>query len=93
MISTRLMADTPFKDLTAFRDFSGLFWLYHRALLGQVFSVTGKTYAIRPIGDRPYFSSAECVPLGNLTLTTPVSLIEILSGWCWPSILSSHPGK
>ena len=51
MISTRLLADTPFRDLTAFRDFSGTLLLYHRALLGQVFSVTGKAYVVMPIGD------------------------------------------
>jgi len=51
MISARLFADTPFKDLTAFRDFAGTFYLYHRALQQQVLAVTGTNYRVMPLGD------------------------------------------
>ncbi len=51
MQSTRLFASVPFRDQTAFRDFAGTFYLYHRALADTVFRTTGKQYAVLPIGD------------------------------------------
>lgn len=51
MISTRLYASVPYKDFTAFRDFAGSLYLYHRALADTIFRTLGKPYAVLPIGD------------------------------------------
>lgn len=51
MEDTRLWASTPFRNPTAFVDFTGRLDLWNRALAQKVASLTGSAYKVYPLGD------------------------------------------
>lgn len=50
MLDTRLWSSTPFRNTTAWSDLTGAMELWHHALAGNVFLLTGRSYAVMPIG-------------------------------------------
>jgi hypothetical protein len=50
VIDTRLWSSTPFNNPTAFTDLTGQIELFHRALAKEVFGLTGRAYAVYPLG-------------------------------------------
>lgn len=51
MIDPSVFSNVPFKNPTAWSDFVGTHWLYHRALAEHVTRTTGAAYRVYPIGD------------------------------------------
>ena len=51
MIDPRLFASVPFKNPTAWVDFTGTFFLYHRALVDRIFATTSQTIRLGNLGD------------------------------------------
>lgn len=51
MIAPQMWSNLPFGNRTAWRDFVGTHWLWHRAVAEQVRRTTGIGYRVYPIGD------------------------------------------
>ena len=51
MISPTNWNNVPFRDATAWADFVGTHWLWHRAVAEHVRRTTGVSYRVYPIGD------------------------------------------
>jgi len=50
MIDTRLWSSTPFNNPTAWNDLTGSLELFHHALAQRTFVLTGRSYAVLPLG-------------------------------------------
>jgi len=50
MIDTRLWSSTPFNNPTAWTDLTGQIELFHHALARNIFALTGRSYAVLPLG-------------------------------------------
>lgn len=51
MVDPSLWSNVPFRNPTAWADFVGQHWLWHRALAEHVTRTTGASYRVLPIGD------------------------------------------
>lgn len=51
MVDPSNWASVPYGNRNAFRDFVGTHYLWHRALVEQIFAVTGTSVALLPIGE------------------------------------------
>lgn len=50
MVDPRLWASVPHRNPNAWTDFTGTFYLWHRALAAKVAALTGISYKVYPIG-------------------------------------------